>query len=448
MKTDAPWPAQALDQPLPLELTGRRHSRATRYRMYPVYSPPWVRGRLMWWGGGVLCFVLFVVLAVAVAPLNDRPFGGLVKLVIDLSVPVVLGPWLAGRVRAEAWSAQREWRALCAVMVAVVLILGAFTYFLGEPLKQWVAEQVGAVDADGKRKRVSIAVGISIQEPSAASAPGPSVASAPQPPGQGLGPQQLQDAEHTPLVVAINLVAWGLTTFVLAGGLGLWSWRREREGLAALQRERELSQARAERREVELRLSVLAAQVEPHFLFNTLAGVRSAISTDPARATDMIDHLVDYLRASIPHLRSDGSAQATLGGQFDILRAYLGLMAARLPRLKFTVEAPADLLAAPCPPWMLISLVENAVKHGIELKVGAARIDVSAQRNPAGGIDITVADDGVGFGQSASGTGLGLSNIRERLQQLYRGQATLSLKARAQGGVAATLSLPPEESMC
>jgi LytS/YehU family sensor histidine kinase len=233
-------------------------------------------------------------------------------------------------------------------------------------------------------------------------------------------------------------------TFLLAGGAGLWGWRREREGLASLARERELARAQAERREAELRLSVLAAQVEPHFLFNTLAGVRSAIATDPARASEMIDRLVDYLRAAIPRLRSDGVEQATLGAQLDIVRAYLGLMAARMPRLAFAVEAPPDLLAAPCPPLMLISLAENAVKHGIEPKIGPARIEVTARRADDGRLEVTVADDGAGFGTSTAGSGLGLTNIRERLQQMYQGRAALTLKARPEGGVAATLVLPTE----
>jgi LytS/YehU family sensor histidine kinase len=240
-----------------------------------------------------------------------------------------------------------------------------------------------------------------------------------------------------------NHAAWALITFWLAGGSALWGWRRERDGLALLQRERELQRAQAERREAELKLSVLAAQVEPHFLFNTLAGVRSAIASDPARASEMIDRLVEYLRAAIPRLRSDGSAQATLGGQLELVRAYLGLMAARLSRLQYSVQVDAALLDAPCPPLMLISLAENAVKHGVEPKIGPVHIAVSARRTAGGALEITIADDGVGFGTAPAGSGLGLANLRERLQQLYQGRATLALKARAEGGVAAVLTLPP-----
>jgi LytS/YehU family sensor histidine kinase len=226
--------------------------------------------------------------------------------------------------------------------------------------------------------------------------------------------------------------------------VALWGWRRERQGLAALAREQELERAQAQRREAELRLSVLAAQVEPHFLFNTLAGVRSAIATDPARASEMIDHLVDYLRAAIPRLRSSGDSDATLGAQLDIVRAYLGLMSARMPRLSWAVQADDELLALRCPPLMLISLAENAVKHGAEPKVGPVRVEVVAQRRSDGGLEVTVADDGAGFGASGGGSGLGLSNIRERLRQIHGDTAALGLKALPDGGVAATLSLPPE----
>jgi LytS/YehU family sensor histidine kinase len=195
-----------------------------------------------------------------------------------------------------------------------------------------------------------------------------------------------------------------------------------------------------------LRLSVLAAQVEPHFLFNTLAGVRSAIATDPARASDMVDRLTAYLRAAIPRLRSDGAAAATLASQAEIVRAYLALMQARMPRLTFQVDVPADLAQLPFPPLMLISLAENAVKHGVEPKMGPAAITLSAARDAQGRLAVTVADDGVGFGGATAGSGLGLSNLRERLHQLYKGRAELTLKARSDGGVAATLAIPLEET--
>jgi signal transduction histidine kinase len=336
---------------------------------------------------------------------------------------MLLGPWLGWQVRRRGWAPAREWAGLCAAVALAVATTLALHTWGGEPLKHWLAERLGQLDAQGQRPRVALIVGVTVGTP---------------PDGR---PRTPNDP-----ITAVNYLARGTLAFLLAGGLGLLGWRRERAGLAALTRERELAQAQAARREAELRLSVLAAQVEPHFLFNTLAGVRSAIATDPPRASEMIDRLVDYLRASIPQLRSDGSAQATLGGQFDSVRAYLGLMAARMPRLAWEVQAPPELLPAHTPPLMLISLVENAVKHGVEPKIGPARIEVRAARGGDGRLAITVTDDGVGFGGAAgsAGSGIGLANIRERLAQLYGSEAALTLQARPAGGVVATLSLPLE----
>ncbi len=417
-----------LDAPLPAELTGRHHGWFTAYRRYPVFSTPWLRGR---WRlvGVVLALVAAMLLAgvlLADTP-GDRPWGGTVEILLSMLLPAWLGPLLGRWVRRRGWSAATEGRALAGAVLATVLVVAAFTAWGADPIKQFIAERTGQVDAEGKRRRVVMTIGMTIRSPDQA-------ASA-VPPDDPLADPSTQVANHG---------TRALVSFLLAGGLGLLGWRRERSGLAALAQERALAEAQAQRREAELRLSVLAAQVEPHFLFNTLAGVRSAIATDPARASEMIDRLVDYLRAAIPRLRSDGSAQASVGAQFEAVRAYLGLMAARMPRLQFSVEAPADLLAAHCPPLMLISLAENAVKHGVEMKIGPARIDVRAQALEGGRLALTVADDGVGFGVSSAGSGLGLANIRERLAQLYGDRAALTLKARPEGGVAATITVPLE----
>jgi signal transduction histidine kinase len=439
-----PAPTITLDRPLPVELTGRGHGWFTRYRTWPVYSPGWVRGRLLSVGSVAALMLAVTLLGMLLAAPADRPLGGVAQLALNMLWPIVAGPWAASLVRRRSWPPVREWRALVAVMLAVVAVQLAFNQWGAEPLKQSIAEAAGQVDASGKRKRVVLAVGVSITSPDQATGAAPSGTPASGAPDGRAAPPAADPRDQDPILRATNLASAAGLTFLLAGGAGLWGWRRERDGLAALARERELARAQAERREAELRLSVLAAQVEPHFLFNTLAGVRSAIATDPARASEMIDRLVDYLRASIPRLRSDGVEQATLGAQLDIVRAYLGLMAARMPRLAFEVDAPAELLAAPCPPLMLISLAENAVKHGIEPRIGPARIEVTARRAEDGRLEITVADDGAGFGASAAGGGLGLANIRERLQQMYQGRAALTLKARPEGGVAATIVLPTE----
>ncbi len=423
----APMPElQPLDAPLPPELAGSGHGWLTRYRRWPVFSAAWARGRIRAVGTLTLLVFGLVVLPLMAAPWHEFPFGGLAQVAVQLFVPLLVGPWLGVAVRRRGLDEPRETAALLAAMAALVATLYVFHYWGAEHLKQWVAERTGQVDEQGKRKRLLMSIGVTVTTPEEAAAATP--------------PSELGTA-----AVVMNGVSSALTTFWLGGGAAIWSRRRERRGLAELARQRELARAQEQRREAELRLSVLAAQVEPHFLFNTLAGVRSAIATDPARASEMIDRLVDYLRASIPRLRASGHSEATLGSQLEIVRAYLGLMASRMPRLAFSVDAAPELLGLHCPPLMLISLAENAVKHGVEPKIGPVRIDVLARRDENGALAVTVADDGAGFGAgAAAGSGLGLANIRERLQQMYEGRATLTLKARAEGGVAATLVLPDE----
>ncbi len=421
---------QALNQPLPADLAGTGHGWFTRYRRYPVFSVPWARLRTLSFGTLALLMVAVVVVpSMLDEPLDRIPLGAFAQMALQLLMPLLLGPWLGSKVRALGLPEAREYAALAAAVVLTVLAVLAFHRYAAEPMKQSLAELTGAVDPSGQRKRMAVAIGVIVRNPDdAASAAAGGMPRGPASPDLQLG----------------NLIASIALSFWLGGGMALWGWRRERAGLAALARERELAQAQAQRREAELQLSVLAAQVEPHFLFNTLAGVRSAIATDPARAAEMIDRLVDYLRAAIPRLRSSGGSEATLGGQLEIVRAYLGLMTARMPRLRCTIDAAPELLAAPCPPLMLISLAENAVKHGAEPKIGPVHIEILAQRNAAGALEVTVADDGAGFGASHGGGGIGLTNIRERLRQMYGESASLQLKARPQGGVAATLTLPPE----
>ena len=430
MRSDQPTP----DQPLPPEVVGAGHGWFTRYRRYPVFSAGWVRGRLR-----VFALMALATGTVAILPLLDEqpgdiPWGGLLNLTAQVWLPLLLGPWLGLLVRRQQWAPAREWRALLAAMALVVVGMLVFHQWVSEPIKQFVAELTGQVDEQGRRKRVMLMAGVSIVRPDAPRGTAEKTWEPPTDTRPGL----------PPTVRLVNGLSSAVMSFWLGGGIALWGWRRERAALAALAQAQELARAQAQRREAEMRLSVLAAQVEPHFLFNTLAGVRSAIATDPPRASEMIDRLVDYLRAAIPRLRTDGGAQATLGGQLEIVRAYLGLMAARMPRLSYAIDAPAELLAEPCPPLMLISLAENAVKHGAEPKIGPVMVTLTACRGSDGGLDLTVADDGAGFGRQTTGTGLGLANIRDRLQQIYQGRAGLTLKAGPEGGVVATLHLPPE----
>ncbi|MBT9489339.1 MAG: histidine kinase [Rubrivivax sp.] len=424
--------ALPLDEALPRELSGSDHGWLTHYRRYPVFSRPWVRGR--WRLAGLILLLMLSLLAVGVwsAPTAAVPVASIPALLLQWGSPLVLGPLAGAWVRRQGWASEHEQRGLWAAMLALVLLLAAFGEWGAEPLKQATAEVLGTVGPDGKRQRVVMAVGVTLTSEDGDDSP-PRLDS-------GLGPAQR----------AINAVFGAFCSFALGGGFAVLRWRRERELLIALARDRALAQAQAQRREAELRLSVLAAQVEPHFLFNTLAGVRSAIATDPARASDMVDRLVAYLRAAIPRLRSDGAAHTTLAQQAETVRAYLALMQSRMPRLRFELQIPPALATLPFPPLMLISLAENAVKHGVEPKIGPALVSLQAERDDQGRLAVTVADDGIGFGGasaqgSGAGSGLGLVNLRERLQQLYGGRAELQLKARPGGGVAATIAVPLDE---
>ena len=206
------------------------------------------------------------------------------------------------------------------------------------------------------------------------------------------------------------------------------------------------AQAESERQLAEARLAALKAQVEPHFVFNTIAHLRRLITVDPLKAQDLADHLADFLRASLGSLRADWT---TVDADFKLVGAYLGLVGARLgDRLQVVLHAQPDARPLRIPPLMLLTLVENAVQHGIEPHPAGGRISVSAQRQGLAGAErlmLSVEDAGVGFGQSATGgSGVGLANLRERLRSTYGDRAELTLRAAPGGGVLATINLPAE----
>jgi sensor histidine kinase YesM len=197
---------------------------------------------------------------------------------------------------------------------------------------------------------------------------------------------------------------------------------------------------RAERTAAAARLQVLQAQIEPHFLFNTLAGLNELIATDRLRAQEMLAHLNHYLRASLAHARSDAS---TLENEFELLRAYLSIMEMRWPqRLRIAVERAVDCRHLPFPPMLVQPLVENAVTHGIEPLREGGLVRVAAQLS-CHNLIITVEDSGVGLDRSArKGTGTGLRTVRDRLEALFGSGASLALNQRAPQGTRAEIRIP------
>jgi two-component sensor histidine kinase len=186
-------------------------------------------------------------------------------------------------------------------------------------------------------------------------------------------------------------------------------------------------------------LGLLQAQVEPHFLYNTLASAQELVRTDPARADRMLGHLIDYLRRSLP--RTDGSL-STLGQELERSTAWLEIMKLRMgERLTVHTEVDDDLAALPMPSMMLQTLVENAIKHGLEPKPGGGGVWIRGSVE-GGALSLTVADDGMGFRSEGSGTGIGLKNLRERLRLTYGASASFVIGNNFPNGVAATITLP------
>jgi sensor histidine kinase YesM len=202
--------------------------------------------------------------------------------------------------------------------------------------------------------------------------------------------------------------------------------------------------ARAEaiaRQALQAQLQLLQAQIEPHMLFNTLANLQGLIALDPARAQQMLDQLIIYLRATLSSSRAEVT---TLAQEFALMDAYLGLMSVRMgERLAFTLELPAELRGAHIPPMLLQPLIENAIAHGLEPKIEGGRIVVSATARD-GKLHVSVSDNGLGLGapSAKAGTHLGLANTRSRLNAIHGDEASLTLSANAGGGAHAELTLP------
>jgi hypothetical protein len=196
----------------------------------------------------------------------------------------------------------------------------------------------------------------------------------------------------------------------------------------------------------ETKMQMMQAQVEPHFLFNTLASVEYLIETDPPRASAMQRSLIQYLRAVLPQMR-DNAVVTNLGREADMVKAYLNLLKMRMEeRLTVDMQIPDGLRNAAFPPMMLQSMVENAIKHGLECKAEGGTLKIVAEV-ASGKLRVIVTDDGVGFGVMPSdGTGLGLPTIRERLKLLHGDQAQLHIAANSPSGVIATIEVPYQVS--
>ncbi len=202
--------------------------------------------------------------------------------------------------------------------------------------------------------------------------------------------------------------------------------------LAQAEAERERERARAlaaDKQLLDAELRALQAQIEPHFLFNTLANVASLIDSAPDKARSMLARLIDLLRASLAASRA---AKVDVGRELDLVRAYLEILAIRMgARLRYTIDAPDTVRGRPIPPLLVQPLVENAIKHGLEPKMEGGSVVIRV-REGDGVLQVEVEDDGLGFAPSAA-SGVGLANLRERLAALYDGRARLTIESLAPG---------------
>ena len=394
-----------LRQKLPAEVLVGGNAVWSRYRQYPVFGLRWLLGRSLLFCGVIAVVAAFIGMGTGVVA---QDVGVAVKVAITefivFSSMATLGPALATAVRHRAWPLSRERKA-----VVIAVLIGMVLSFFIDRLGSSYIEQLIKPGLE--------AAGLSVNPPT---------------------PPPLVKAIGLAINVAALVVIYGL----FGGGLALRAYFSEHRRWDEHHHVRELNALESRVHEADLRLGVLQAQVEPHFLFNTLASVRALVRQDPAQAEATLDALVDFLRATIPKLREDRGLHATLGQQLDLCSSYLALMQVRMGgRLTYDVRADQALRAAPFPPSLLITLVENAIKHGIEPRPGPGRIEIDAVRD-GDALRVQVRDDGAGL-QPGLSTGVGLANVREQLAARYGARAAFVLSPAAEGrGVCAEIRVP------
>ncbi len=239
-----------------------------------------------------------------------------------------------------------------------------------------------------------------------------------------------------------QFIGTAISAFIMGLCASLFFMLKFREAWSRAQMlKAEADRSKLSRQAIEAELKLMQAQVEPHFLFNTLASVQFLIETDPPKAGRMLGHLLAYLRAALPQLRS---ASTTLGREIDLAQEYLSIMQMRMgPRLSITVDAADELRSHAFPPVLLINLVENAVTHGIEPRAEGGAIRIEAHRD-GDRLIVSVADTGAGLAgvSPRPGNGVGLSNVRDRLAALFGSRGRFSLVDEKPHGARATIEIP------
>ena len=236
-----------------------------------------------------------------------------------------------------------------------------------------------------------------------------------------------------------------VTGIIFAPWIALGAMLRQRDAFALEQQTAfKLERTKLEREALEARMRLLQAQVQPHFLFNTLANVQALVDTGSPKASQVLGTLIAYLRAAVPLLDEPFT---TLGDELALAQSYLELMHLRMPdRLEYSLHACDQSRAMRCPPLTLLTLVENAVRHGIDPSEEGGRIDIQVQLWGQR-CRVLVSDTGVGLQQAGHGLGTGLSALRERLQLSFGADTGLRLTEVAPHGVCVELLFPAQRSI-
>jgi sensor histidine kinase YesM len=252
------------------------------------------------------------------------------------------------------------------------------------------------------------------------------------------------DFNTSKAIASGNMTGMMLFTILAAGGATIFFMGRDKvmraEAAAANERARA---EQVERQALQAKLQLLQAQIEPHMLFNTLANLQGLIAIDPPKAQQMLDQLIQFLRATLSSSRSESN---TLGEEFALMDAYLGLMSVRMgSRLAYSLDLPDDLRDQRVPPMLLQPLVENAIAHGLEPKVEGGQVSVTVRKEGTC-LVLDVCDDGRGLdaGPGKEGTNLGLHNTRARLKAIYGDRASLALEPNSPCGALARVTIPME----
>ena len=244
-------------------------------------------------------------------------------------------------------------------------------------------------------------------------------------------------------VFSLQFVGDTLRMTALGGTVALiHQLRRRSDAAAAAMHETGIAQEALAKQTLEARLQLMEAQIEPHFMFNSLANVQRLYETEPESGERLLENLKVYMRAALPQMRE---TRTTLGRETELCRAYLEVLRARMgERLRFKIEVPPELNDHTFPPMMVITLVENAIKHGIGQSPSGGVVSVRARRNGER-LKVEVVDTGGGF-RGSSGKGIGLANTRARLGALFGDGAGLSLSDNEPSGVVASIYIPFQKS--